>query len=79
MSLLDGYEEHAHGIQAKLLTRLHADITKMYNDKQTDYIKYNLIIGLITVSARESQMCTPPGGKAAGSYLLASSVVGNSP
>jgi hypothetical protein len=35
MSLLDGYEEHARGIQAKLLTRLHADTNQTYKDRQS--------------------------------------------
>jgi hypothetical protein len=32
VSLLDGYEEHARGIQAKLLARFHADLTQQYRD-----------------------------------------------
>jgi hypothetical protein len=32
--LLDGYEEHARGIQAKLLARLHADLAQQCNAVQ---------------------------------------------
>jgi hypothetical protein len=32
VSLLDGYEEHARGIQAKLLARFHADTIQKYTD-----------------------------------------------
>ena len=35
MSLLDGYEEHARGIQAKLLARFHADMTQKYTEVHT--------------------------------------------
>jgi hypothetical protein len=32
----NNYEEHARGIQAKLLTRLHADTNQRYKDSQTE-------------------------------------------
>jgi hypothetical protein len=32
-SLLDGYEEHARGIQSKLLSRLHLDTTQKYREE----------------------------------------------
>ena len=35
VSLLDGYEEHARGIQAKLLDRFHADNTLKYTEART--------------------------------------------
>ena len=34
VSLLDGYEEHARGIQAKLLARFHADLTQTHKEVQ---------------------------------------------
>jgi hypothetical protein len=38
MSLLDGYdEEHARGIQAKLLARLHKETTQQYKEVQTEH------------------------------------------
>jgi hypothetical protein len=36
ISLLDGYEEHARGIQAKLLTRLHTDIKQTYTETRDE-------------------------------------------
>ena len=35
VSLLDGYEEHARGIQAKLLARFHADLSQTYKEVTT--------------------------------------------
>ena len=32
VNLLDGYKEHARGIQAKLLARFHADLTQTYQE-----------------------------------------------
>ena len=36
MSLLDGYEEHARGIQAKLLSHLHMETKQKYKEAQSE-------------------------------------------
>ena len=36
MNLLDGYEEHARGIQAKLLSRLHMETKQKYKEAQSE-------------------------------------------
>ena len=43
-SLLDGYEEHARCIQAKLLSRLHLDITQKYKEVKNDARQQEAIV-----------------------------------
>ena len=67
ISLLDGYEEHAQGIQAKLLTRLHSD-TKQVCQKQQVKNRQNKAILSSPNDEDSANRCRPNSTTSVQSY-----------